>query len=239
MNISVYLFGNFGNGYSQYPYDYTSTLFEKFYSDCHAAKQLAIHREDDLMYYGYVCRMEENRYIGFCAVVNGYYITQIESLLDQYENLIDFMGKNDYLIHSDDKENITLLVEGLNNCNKEIDIITSKIQHVFNRLENSSHLLATTSNSSSKESIREFSLKDDKEDLLKSTYTNGYTFVSKYKTKKIITAPNNNVQSKRPAPLKPPRLPKPNNPPHGFMELLICLAVLGIMFGIILAFLLA
>ena len=36
MNISVYLFGEFSVGYSQYPNDYAKIIFESFAKSAHA-----------------------------------------------------------------------------------------------------------------------------------------------------------------------------------------------------------
>ena len=57
MNISVYLFGEFSVGYSQYPNDYAKIIFESFAKSAQATTQITIHRDGDLMYYGYIRKM--------------------------------------------------------------------------------------------------------------------------------------------------------------------------------------
>ena len=51
MSISVYLFGKFNQGYSQYPDDYSKKIFDICYQNSKAVSQIAIHRDGDLMYY--------------------------------------------------------------------------------------------------------------------------------------------------------------------------------------------
>ena len=40
MNSTVYLFGNYGQGITSYPIDYTQSLFDKFISESKAPTQL-------------------------------------------------------------------------------------------------------------------------------------------------------------------------------------------------------
>ena len=72
MNNSVYVFGNLGVGYTQYPEGYAQEIFYKFFEQSSARSQIVIHREKNLMYYGYVRKLDvPERYIGFCALLNG------------------------------------------------------------------------------------------------------------------------------------------------------------------------
>ena len=51
MNSSVYVFGNFGTGYTQYPECYAQEIFYKFVEQASASSQIVIHRDVNLMYY--------------------------------------------------------------------------------------------------------------------------------------------------------------------------------------------
>ena len=99
MNLSFYLFGDLSSGYTQYPNDYANSIFKFFYKNSQATTQIAIHRDADLMYYGYVRKLDNSNYLGICAVINGKIITQIESLFGIFENIIESMVRNGYLIH--------------------------------------------------------------------------------------------------------------------------------------------
>ena len=92
MNAEVYLFGDLGEGYTQYVNDNTRTLFKSFVSRNKANSQLIIHREDTFMYYTYIRRFRStessNRYIGISYVLNNRFIKDIVELLDIFEKTI-------------------------------------------------------------------------------------------------------------------------------------------------------
>lgn len=192
MNLSVYLFGNLSSGYTQYPNDYSHKIFSTFYKSSQATTQIAIHRDGDLMYYGYIRKLEENKYVGLCTVINGTVISSIDNLFAIYEGVIEIMVKNGYLIHYNDKGEIVSKIGELYENREEIDLITSSLQTAFDRLESTSIALPPVSYATSINSIKSFSIQDDIQDILKSSYTNAYTFV--YKSKGYNTALMNTYQ---------------------------------------------
>ena len=193
MNLSVYLFGDLGSGYTQYPDDYTNTIFETFYKNAQAITQIGIHREGDLMYYGYIRKLEESNYIGLCAIVNGKLIHQVDSIFSIFEGVIESMVRNGYLIHFNDKGDITAKLNQLYENEEEINLITSNIQSSFNRIESASKDLPPVSYSTSKDSVKSFSTQDDESEIIKSSYTNGYTFI--YKSKGFNTTQMNSYKT--------------------------------------------
>ena len=192
MNISVYLFGEFSVGYSQYPNDYAKIIFESFAKSAQATTQITIHRDGDLMYYGYIRKMENAEYLGLCVVVNGKYITQLDGMFAIYEQVIESMVRNGYLIHYGDKGEITSKVGQLYENREEIDLITSNLQAAFDRLEGSSKKLPAVNYGVAKNSVKSFSIQDDGQEIIKSSYTNGYTFI--YKSKGYNTAQMNSYK---------------------------------------------
>ncbi len=192
MNISVYLFGDLSIGYTQYPNDYTHSIFKNFYQESLATTQLAIHRDNDLMYYGYIRKLDDNNYIGLCTVINGTIITQIDRLFTIYEEIIEIMVRNGYLIHFNDKGEIVSKVGKLYENREEIDLITSSLQISFNRLDQYSLKLPAVSYGTYKNSVKSFSIQDNYNDILKSSYTNGYTLI--YKSKEYNTASINSYK---------------------------------------------
>ena len=67
MNSSVYIFGNLRNGYVQYPDDYAQEVLGSFAIKSKSKTQVIVHRDKNLMYYGYVRRLDvTGQYIGFC-----------------------------------------------------------------------------------------------------------------------------------------------------------------------------
>lgn len=192
MNISIYLFGDLSSGYTQYPDDYVRTVFLTFYQRSQATTQIAIHRDKDLMYYGYIRKLEDNNYIGLCTVINGRIITRINELFAIYEEVIGLMVKNGYLIHFSDKGEIVSKVGKLYENKEEIDLITTSLQTSFDRLESSSRKLPAVSYGTSKDSTKSYSIQDNEDDILKSSYINGFTFV--YKSKGFNTAQMNSYK---------------------------------------------
>ncbi len=192
MNLSVYLFGDLGNGYTQYPNDYARTIFSNFYKKSLATTQVTIHRDGDLMYYGYIRKLENNNYIGLCTIINGKIISQIDRIFAIYEGVIELMVRNGYLIHYSDKGEIVSKINKLYENREEIDLVTSSLQASFDRLEALSQELPPVSYGTSKDSTKNFSTQDDENEIVMSSYTNGYTFV--YKSAGYNTAQMNSYR---------------------------------------------
>lgn len=144
------------------------------------------------MYYGYIRKMENAEYLGLCVVVNGKYITQLDGMFAIYEQVIELMVRNGYLIHYGDKGEITSKVGQLYENREEIDLITSNLQAAFDRLEGSSKKLPAVNYGVAKNSVKSFSIQDDGQEIIKSSYTNGYTFI--YKSKGYNTAQMNSYK---------------------------------------------
>ena len=88
INSSIYIFGNFDGGYTQYPDNYAKNIYQKYFVQSPSKSQIIIHRENDLMYYGYVRKLDNNsQYIGFCVLLNGSMFSNISILFSIFENL--------------------------------------------------------------------------------------------------------------------------------------------------------
>ena len=86
MNVTVYVFSKLNGRYNQYPDDYTRELFDKFQSMSGAGAKMVIHREGELMYYGYIRQLTRKEdYMGFCILLNGVMLTQMEQLASLFE----------------------------------------------------------------------------------------------------------------------------------------------------------
>jgi len=178
MNVTVYLFGEFNNGYTQYPDDYTKTIFQKFYSNAKSATQITIHREGNLMYYGYIRKLELNRYIGFCVVINGLILTRLEGLFSLFENTIFALVSNGQLIHFNEQGNI---VTKLYINREEIDLLTQLFRAGFHHFQNTVKPLPPINYSISQDTIKSFAIDNDIDEIIKSSYTFGYTYIFKSK----------------------------------------------------------
>lgn len=89
MNNTIYFFGNFNDGYTQYPDDFTKGIFAEGVPE-YAKTSLTINRDCDIVYYIYVRRLygKTNHYIGIAISFNGVYTTDIRSLFALFEEII-------------------------------------------------------------------------------------------------------------------------------------------------------
>lgn len=192
MNASVYLFGEFNSGYSQYPDDYASTIFQKFSANAKSTTQIAIHRDGNLVYYGYIRKLQQERYIGFCVVLNGLILKRIDGLFSLFENTISNLVTNGKLIHFNEQGDLVTSVEKLYLNREEIDLLTESLRAGFKRFEAFSAPLPAVSYGTSKDSFKDFVVDDDQDEIIKSSYTNGYTYI--YKSKGFNTAQLNSYK---------------------------------------------
>lgn len=72
MKPQIYYFGSLPGGFSSYPGDHTKTFFEQFLRQSKNEGQIVIHREGNLLHYGYV-RKFSNNYFGICLCIDCIY----------------------------------------------------------------------------------------------------------------------------------------------------------------------
>ena len=192
MNASVYLFGEFNSGYSQYPDDYASSIFQKFSANAKSTTQIAIHRDGNLVYYGYIRKLQQGRYIGLCVVLNGLILKRIDGLFSLFDNTISNLVTNGKLIHFNEQGDLVTCVEKLYLNQEEIDLLTESLRAGFKRFEAYSATLPAVSYGTSKDSCKDFVVDDEQEKIIKPSYTNGYTYV--YKSKGSNTAQLNSYK---------------------------------------------
>jgi hypothetical protein len=181
MNITVYLFGEFNNGYTQYPDDYTNTKFKNFYYNAKSTTQIVIHREGDLMYYGYIRKLEQDRYIGFCVVINGLMLTKLDGLFSLFESTISKLVTNGQLIHFNKEGSIVTNVDKLYMNLEEIDLLTESFRAGFHHFMGSVKALPAINYSVSKDSIKNVSIEENIDEIIRSSHTYSYTFIYKSK----------------------------------------------------------
>ena len=113
MNCSTYIFGELSSGYSQYPEDSSSNLFKSIYSMCNAPSQLIIHRDESIMYYIYIRKINAKRYIGLAVAINGYYFSQINSLFSLFEKQIELLAERGIIINYSKSGELTTSLSSL------------------------------------------------------------------------------------------------------------------------------
>lgn len=183
MNSTIYIFGNFARGYNQFPDDYTRSIFSVFKQNATARTQICIHRRDNLMYYGYIRSLEDESYIGLCLEVNGHYLLKPKELFSVFESVIETMVRNGYLIHYDNRGEITTSTPLLSESKEEMEEVKRALDHLFCKLNFKD--LPSVSFSNLSTSVKTFSLEGIDQEVTTSSYSSGYTFI--YKSKNFNT----------------------------------------------------
>lgn len=177
MNGSIYIFGELSSGYTQYPDDGSSDVFKTFYRNSKSITQIAIHRDRNLMYYGYIRKLHNHKYIGICLVLHGVMIKDINTLFEVYEKTIsDFVNKGDFIHLSKNGE----IVAGVSELHRHEESIKLAIHKLSEDIENiETYQLPLTDYSVSRDSSKDFSFNDKAEDIVKASHTFGFTYIYK------------------------------------------------------------
>lgn len=193
MNSSVYVFGNFLSGYTQYPdEDFSASIFQTFYKRAKATTQVAVHRDGHLMYYCYIRKLQQKQYIGLCVLLNGTMLARFSGLFDLFENTIATLAEKGHLIQYDKYGNLKTNADKLFMNIEEVESICESLKKGFDNLANTAVKLPPENFAVGKNNVQEFVV-DDKEDaILQSSFTNGYTFI--YKSKGFNTAQMNSYK---------------------------------------------
>ncbi len=180
MEISVYVFGNLGKGLTQYPDDYAKEIFEDFFTRANADTQMIVHRDKDLMYYGYIRKLDnKSQFIGFCALLNGLMFNNIENLFPIFENAVGNLVARGEILKLSSKGNIVPCVEALNAKQIEVERISNVIKDEISKLENETIKLPAIDYSIASNEYKTFSIEDDYEDIVEATAKYGYTYIYK------------------------------------------------------------
>ena len=181
MTCSVYVFGNMGKGYTQYPDDYAIKILQEFKSLSTAPSQVIIHRDNNLMYYGYIRGLDNLLgYIGFCVLVNGMMLTQISQLFKIFEEEVAEMATKGEIISLNNKEEIIPVISSLNEKVYEIGLIASDLQNRIAHLMENAIKLPPVNYDVSVNSKKYFSILDEESEIVDATGKYGYTYVSKH-----------------------------------------------------------
>ncbi|MBD5238460.1 MAG: hypothetical protein HDS64_01630 [Bacteroidales bacterium] len=180
MNCTTYLFGELLSGYTQYPDDSSSVNFQKCILHSTAPSQLVIHRDDDLMYYSYVRRLENNKYIGFAAVINGYYITRPIELFSTFEQLVEKLLEEGVIINFLSDGRIT---SSLTSMTQEEETVCAALIQLQQSLESnhSEKRLPPTDYSVAIDSLKRYSSESEEHEIAEASYRFGYTIILKEK----------------------------------------------------------
>lgn len=178
----MYVFGSLGNGYTQYPDDYAEEIYQNFYAKSTASSQITIHRDNNLIYYGYIRKLDINsQFIGFCVLLNGIMFSQIGRLFPIFENAVADLVVRGQILHFSDRGNVISSITNLNERQQEVERIASVLQNQISDLESNTRKLPPISYGVSCNESKTFSESDKNEDIVNATCKFGYTYVLKDK----------------------------------------------------------
>lgn len=181
MNSSIYLFGKLNQGYFQYPNDYTLSIFQNFSARATSKTQIIIHRQDTLMYYGYIRKLDndESRYIGFCVLLNDLMIQNIKSLFSLFEEIFTNMVVQGEILCFDDNGN-TITIDGNGTKQQEIERVMNLLRGNISLLEKDCVKLPPVQYGVDSSEIKTFAVADvEKKEVIDATYKYSYTYILK------------------------------------------------------------
>ena len=181
MNYSAYIFGSSDGVYSQYPSDHNHSKFKELGSKSGAPAQVIIHRDDNLMYYGYIRKTgpRESDYFGLCILLNDLAINNTDSLFAFFEKMIETLAVNGGVLELD--ENAEIISHYLSTDNNQIEL--EKIKMLFDvqmsGLEGCWIKLPPTKYSIANNEIKTFVATDDAKEIIESSTIYPYTIICK------------------------------------------------------------
>lgn len=181
MNCSVYIFGKLSSGYTQYPEDSSSDVLRTLYNHCKAPTQIVIHRDGSMMFYCYIRKLDGGKYIGLGIAINGYYISNADKLFPIFENTIEKMACQGVFIHFAADGSLTTSLKNLKAEEEEIDTLAENLRLGIERKSNAHQKLPHTDYTIAKDSVKEFCISDNSLDIIRASYTYGFTYIYKKK----------------------------------------------------------
>ena len=180
MNSSVYIFGNLRNGYVQYPDDYAQEVLGSFAIKSKSKTQVIVHRDKNLMYYGYVRRLDvTGQYIGFCVLLNGVMLSKMDSLFVMFEKAFAELVSQAEIIQMDGIGNIVSTTNQLTDKQQEAERILNYLRGETERLEHSASKLPPVNYGIAQDSIVMFSVSEVEKKIVDASVSYGYTCITK------------------------------------------------------------
>ena len=188
MNYSIYLYGNFGSGYTQYPSEEsTETLFKEFYANAKSKTQVAIHRDGDLMFYSYIYKLCEGQFVGISLVINHAMLTNVMELFRIFEDVIAESASENRLFMFDTSGNIISTTVYFAGNEKQISYFCNLLSETIrDALDNGLMKMLDLPGidySVSGDSCKSFSYEDleeeidSDEEILSASHTYGFTYI--------------------------------------------------------------
>lgn len=191
MNLSLYIFGSFTDGYTQFPGDeYIAVIIKHIAANSSSVSQLGTYRKGNLMYYVYLRYLDNgNDYVGLCVQLNSAAISNVKSaLFPMFEDAVEKMVVSGKIIMFDDNGDIISNTTQLYEWNDYVEIIFDKIRQ---ELQSQHTLTLPPENYAADDNhITRLSSNDGKQKITQATTNSGYVIIEKseqYNTPKMST----------------------------------------------------
>ena len=181
MNCTVYLFGEFGLGYTQYPQDGAEDIFRHIASRAEAQTQIAIHRDGNLMYYVYLRRLDEGEghYIGYGFRVEGLLFRDLSPLFDLFGSTFENIVIADRLLTLNMRGHVVANVGLLIEKRQEVERLINQLCNSVLALSSQFIPLPKTIFDHLSTQVWVFGEDADPNDIRKASQMSGYTIVQK------------------------------------------------------------
>lgn len=182
VNSSIYIFGSFDNGYTQYPDNYAKGIYQNFFAQAKSKSQIVIHRDKELMYYGYVRKLDKSsQHIGFCVLLNGMMFSNISNLFAIFENAIAELVSRGDIIAFNEYGDIISITSSLANQQQEISDIIAIIRNGIDGMESYTKSLPPVNYSISNTEQKVFAYSDHNDTIVNASCKYAYTYIAKDK----------------------------------------------------------
>ncbi len=182
LNSSIYIFGSFDNGYTQYPDNYAKEIYLNFFAQARSKSQIVIHRDKELMYYGYIRQLDKySQHIGFCVLLNGMMLTNVSNLFTVFENAIAEMVSHGDIIAFNEQGDIVSTTNSLANKLQEVNAVTAIIRNGIDGMDSYTKSLPPVNYSISNTEKKAFAASDSNDAIIDASYRYAYTYVVKDK----------------------------------------------------------
>lgn len=182
VNSSIYIFGAFDNGYTQYPDNYAKEIYQNFFAQARSKSQIVIHRDKELMYYGYIRQLDKySQYIGFCVLLNGMMLTNVSNLFTVFENAIAEMVSRGDIIAFNEQGDIVSTTNSLANKLQEVNAVIAIIRNGIDGMDSYTKSLPPVNYSISNTEKKVFAYSDSNDTIIDASYRYAYTYVAKDK----------------------------------------------------------
>ena len=222
MNASVYIWGDFGRGLTLYPEDFSKDVISTFYNNSTSKTQLLIHRNNELMYYGYSRQLAGNsKLIGFCVLVNDVMYNDVLKQFPVFEDVIAYLVQSTDILTLNENGDVSSNLKDINDQQGEFDSFAYIVNQYLKRLDNTISKLPPINYNTTINRTKFYTSDNSNNEILNETCKTGFVYVRKDK----------NYNS----PLLPKKIMGPENEERPKNKIsLISLMKLGIVLGFVL-----